>query len=149
MAVTLTPLKQTYFEDVKVGDEIPGFGYQLTWTEMVKQVSGSQDFYAVHHDPEFAKSGGHRDIFYNTGWTRAQLFRVLSDFAGPDGWVRKLHFEMRKMNRPNVNITVKGKVVEKKVTDEGNEVTVEIGIENDEEGLATPAYGVVFLPSRG
>jgi acyl dehydratase len=148
MTVNLAPLPQTYFEDVKIGDELPGFGYKLTWTEMVKQVSGSQDFYAVHHDPEFARSGGHKDIFYNTGWTRAQLFRVLSDFAGPEGWVRKLHFEMRRMNRPNDTIQVKGKVVDRKVTEEGNEVTVELCIENDEEGVATPAHGVVFLPSR-
>jgi len=149
MSIHLDPLPQTYFDDVSVGDELPGFGFELDWTEMVKQVSGSQDFYAVHHHPEFAKSGGHKDIFYNTGWTRSQLYRLLSDYAGPDGWVRKLNFEMRKMNRPNNVIQVKGKVVDKKQTDDGNEVHIELGITNDEEGLATPAYGVVFLPTRG
>ena len=149
MSITLAPIAQTYFEDINVGDELPGFGYKLDWTEMVKQVSGSQDFYAVHHDPPFARSGGHKDIFYNTGWTRAQLYRLLADFAGPDGWVRKLHFEMRKMHRPEVTIQVRGKVVDKQVTDDGNEVTLEIWIENDEEGKATLASGVVFLPKRG
>jgi len=148
MAVKLDPLPQIYFDDVKIGDELLGFGYKLDWTEMVKQVSGSQDFYAVHHDPEFAKSGGHKDIFYNTGWTRSQLYRLLSDYAGPEGWVRKLHFEMRRMNRPNNSIRVKGKVADRKVTPDGNEVHIELWIENDEEGVATPASGVVFLPSR-
>lgn len=149
MATNLAPLTQRYYEDVEVGDELDSFSYELTWTEMVKQVSGSQDFYAVHHDPPFAKSGGHKDIFYNTGWTRSQLFRLLSDFAGPEGWVRKLHFEMRRMNRPNNTITVTGKVTDKQQTDEGNEVHVELWIENDEEGVATPATGVVLLPSKG
>jgi len=148
MAIHLKPLPQTYFEDVNVGDELPGFSYKLDWTEMVKQVSGSQDFYAVHHHPEFAKSGGHKDIFYNTGWTRANLYRLMSDFAGPDGWVRKLHFEMRRMNRPNNTIQVKGKVTGKEVTDEGNLVHLDVWIENDEEGMATPASGTVILPSR-
>ncbi len=148
MAIDLKPLPQTYFEDVNVGDEIPGFSYKLDWTEMVKQVSGSQDFYAVHHDPEFARSGGHKDIFYNTGWTRANLYRLMADFAGPDGWVRKLHFEMRRMNRPNNTIQVKGKVTGKEVTDEGNLVHLDVWIENDEEGMATPASGTVILPSR-
>jgi acyl dehydratase len=148
MTIKLDPLPQTYFEDVNVGDELPGFGYTLTWTEMVKQVSGSQDFYAVHHDPEFAKSGGHKDIFYNTGWTRANLYRLLSDYAGPDGWVRKLHFEMRRMNRPNNELKVKGKVTGKEVTENGNEVHVELWMENDEEGIATPASGVVLLPNK-
>lgn len=148
MTIKLDPLPQTYFEDVNVGDELPGFGYKLTWTEMVKQVSGSQDFYAVHHDPEFARSGGHKDIFYNTGWTRANLYRLLSDFAGPEGWVQKLHFEMRRMNRPNNTIQVKGKVTDKKQTELGNEVHVELWMENDEEGVATPATGVVLLPNK-
>ncbi|MGK2964060.1 MAG: hypothetical protein ACSLFM_00475 [Tepidiformaceae bacterium] len=148
MAVKLDPLPQTYFDDVNVGDELPGFGFKLGWTEMVKQVSGSQDFYAVHHDRAFAQGGGHKDIFYNTGWTRSQLFRLLSDYAGPDGWVRKLHFEMRRMNRPDNTIQVKGKVVDKKQTEDGNEVHIELWIENDEEGVATPASGVVLLPSK-
>lgn len=148
MAVKLDPLPQTYFDDVNVGDELPGFGFKLGWTEMVKQVSGSQDFYAVHHDRAFAQGGGHKDIFYNTGWTRSQLFRLLSDYAGPDGWVRKLHFEMRRMNRPDNTIQVKGKVVDKKQTEDVNEVHIELWIENDEEGVATPASGVVLLPSK-
>jgi acyl dehydratase len=149
MTTVLEPLQQNYFEDVNVGDELEGFSYELTWTEMVKQVSGSQDFYAVHHDPEFARSGGHKDIFYNTGWTRANLYRLLSDYAGADGWVRKLHFEMRKMHRPGNKITVRGRVTDKQQTTEGNEVHIELWMENDQEGVATPATGIVLLPSRG
>ena len=148
MAVKLDPLPQIYFEDVSVGDELPGFSYPLDWTEMVKQVSGSQDFYAVHHDPPFAQSGGHRTVFYNTGWTRAQLYRLLADFAGPEGWVRRLHFEMRRMNMPDDTITVSGTVVAKEQTDDGNAVEIELSIANDREGVATPAQGTVLLPSR-
>ena len=148
MTVQLDPMPQTYFEDVKLGDEIAGFSDRLTWTEMVKQVSGSQDFYAVHHDPPFAQSGGHRDIFYNTGWTRANLYRLLADFAGPDGWVRKLHFEMRRMNMPDDTIQVRGTIVGKQVTEDGNAVEIDLWIENDREGKATPATGTVFLPNR-
>ena len=149
MAVKLDPLPQTYFEDIEVGDKLPGFSYDLTWTEMVKQVSGSQDFYAVHHDPPFAQSGGHNGIFYNTGWTRANLYRLLADFAGPDGWVRKLHFEMRRMNMADDTIVVSGEVVGKEQTEDGNVVEVELSIQNDREGMATRATGTVLLPSRG
>jgi uncharacterized protein len=148
MTTVLDPIKQIYFEDVNVGDELKGFSYELTWTEMVKQVSGSQDFYAVHHDPEFARGGGHKDIFYNTGWTRANLYRLLSDFAGADGWVRKLHFEMRRMHRPGNTITVRGRVTAKEQTAEGDEIHIELWMENDQEGKATPASGIVLLPAR-
>ncbi len=145
----LNVTKQRYWEDVKVGEELPGFGYQLTASRMVEQVSGSQDFYPVHHDPEFARSGGHRDLFYNTGWTQANLCRLVTDWAGPQGWMRKFYFEMRRMNQPNDTIQVKGKVAGKEKTPEGNAVHLEIWIENDREGVATPARATVLLPSRG
>ena len=112
-------------------------------------MSGSKDFYAVHHDPPFAQSGGHSGIFYNTGWTRANLYRLLADFAGPDGWVRKLHFEMRRMNMADDTIVVSGEVVGKEQTEDGNVVEIELSIQNDREGMATRATGTVLLPSRG
>ena len=116
---------------------------------MAQQVSGSQDFYPVHHDPPFAQAGGHRDIFYNTGFTRASLGRLLTDWIGDDGWLKKLRFEMRRMNMNGDTMSVKGKVVEKRdVADGDNEVDVELWVENDREGVTTPAFATVTLPSR-
>ena len=63
--------------------------------------------------------------------------------------MRKLHFEMRRMNMPDDTITVSGKVVAKEQTDEGHVVEIELSIENDREGVATPALGTVLLPARG
>jgi len=81
---TDTTTSQRYWDDVQVGDELPGYELPLTWTRMAAQVSGSQDFYPVHHDPDFARAGGHRDIFYNTGFTRAP-----SAASSPTGSARK------------------------------------------------------------
>ena len=82
-ADTLAPIAQRYWDDVRVGDKLDGFDLQLGWTKMAEQVSGSQDFYAVHHDPGFAAEAGHETIFYNTGFTQAALCRVITDWAGP------------------------------------------------------------------
>jgi acyl dehydratase len=141
---------QRYWEEVKVGDELPGFTMKLNWTKMAEQVSGSQDFYPVHHDPEFARAGGHEGIFYNTGFTRASLGRLVTDWAGDEGWLRKLRFAMRRMNRNGDTISVKGRVTDKReVPGADNEVDIELWIENDHEGVTTPASAVVTLPSRG
>jgi acyl dehydratase len=141
-----TPRSQRYFEDVNVGDELPGFEMKLTPTRMVKQVSGSQDFYEVHHDTAFARAGGHRDIFYNTGFTRACLGRLLTDFAGDGGWLKKLRFEMRRMNMNGDTMRIQGRVAAKRA--EGNEVDIELWAENDRVGITTPASATVTLPSR-
>lgn len=144
--MTANTRTQRYFEDVNVGDELPGFDVVLDATRMVKQVSGSQDFYEVHHDPAFAQAGGHRDIFYNTGFTRANLGRLLTDFVGDDGWVRKMRFEMRRMNMNGDTMHIRGKVAGKRP--ETNEVDIELWAENDREGITTPASATVTLPSR-
>ena len=51
-AIMTTVQEQLYWNDVKEGDNLPEFELDLTWTKMVEQVSGSQDFYEVHHDPD-------------------------------------------------------------------------------------------------
>ena len=77
--------KQIYWEDVEVGQDIPtGYSLKLDMTRMVMQVSGTQDYYAVHHDRDFARSQGVPDIFLNTGFLTAAAGRLLTI-----GWAQK------------------------------------------------------------
>lgn len=145
--MTTTEIEQRYWEDVAEKEQLSGYSLELTWTKMAEQVSGSQDFYAVHHDPDFARAGGHEDIFYNTGFTRAALCRLLTDWHGPQGWLRRLSFEMRKMHMPNDTIRVLGTVTAVREGEDGmGEVDIDLWIENDRVGIATPAEATVLLP---
>ena len=145
--MTMTEIKQRHWEDVSVDELLDGYSLELTWTRMAEQVSGSQDFYPVHHDPEFARAGGHEDIFYNTGFTRAALCRLLTDWHGPQGWLRRLSFQMRKMHMPNDTIRVKGTVTAVREGEDGmGEVDIDLWIENDRVDIATPAEATVLLP---
>src|SRR5205823_4135258 len=107
----------------------------LTETKIFEHISGTQDFYPVHYDREFAHAAGHPDIFVSTAFTRAALARLLTDLAGVDGWVRSLTFQMRRMNRPGDIMRVRGRIARKYVADDGARcVDVELWIENDREG---------------
>ena len=140
---------QRDWNDVAEGDELPGFDLAITETKIAEQVSGSQDFYPVHHDRNFARAAGHPDIFVNTGFTRAALSRLLTDFAGVDGWVRRLTYEMRKMNRPGDTMRLRGKVTRKyRGEDDTPLVDIDLWVENDRDGIATPASATVMLPQR-
>lgn len=137
---------QVYWEDVAVGDEIKGFSLALTMTRMVLQVSGTQDFYPIHYDREFARAAGHEDIFLNTGFIRGALSRVLTDWMGRDGFVKRLGFQMHRPNFLGETIQVKGRV-----TDKGADgaVDLEVWIENDRGGITVPGTARVILPRRG
>ena len=136
---------QRVWDDVVVGEEVKGFSLALTMTRMVLQVSGSQDFYPIHHDQEFARAAGHEDIFLNTAFIRGALGRLLTDWMGRDGFLKRLAFQMRRPNFLGETIQVKGRVTEK--GDDGR-VDLEIWIENDRGGVTVPATATVILPRR-
>jgi acyl dehydratase len=140
---------ERYWEDVQVGQQLAGFSMHLGWTSMALQVSGSQDWNIVHHDLDYARDSGHDAPFYNTGWTSAMLARLLTDWVGPTGWVHRIEFQMRKMNRLRDTVHARGKVTGKHVDETGSHfVEVDIWLENDRDGVATPGTAVVKLPTR-
>src|ERR1700761_116473 len=142
-------ITQRYWDDVTEGEELPGFEMFLSETKMVEQVSGSQDFYPVHHDREFARAGGHPDVFFNTGFTRAALGRLLGGYVGTEGWIRTLEYSMRKMNRPGVTLKVRGTVTRKYLgADDAGLVDLDVWLENEQEGGTTPGSATVMLPRR-
>lgn len=136
-----------FWEDVQEGEELKGFSLELTMTRMVLQVSGTQDFYPIHHDPAFARAAGHEDIFINTAFIRGCLCRLLTDWMGRAGFLKALGFQMRRPNLLGETIAVRGRVTKKQ---SGGRVELEIWIENARDTTITvPGSATVILPSRG
>jgi len=140
---------QVYWEDVAVGQDLPGFELEITPKRLYLQISGSQDWYPPHFDVEFARKAGHPDIFMTTGFTQAALVRVISDWMGDEGWLRRFYFEMRRQNRPGDLMVCKGRVTNKYVRDGQHLVECEVWAENAREGVTTPGRAWVILPRRG
>jgi len=139
---------QLFWEDVVVGDELPGFSLDITARRGFLQVSGSQDWYPVHFDPAFARKGGHPDVFVNTGFLQAALVRVITNWMGDDGFLKKLRFEMRRQQRAGDTMVCKGKVVSTAERDGEGWVELEVWAENEREGVTTPGTATVILPRR-
>ncbi|MSQ33054.1 MAG: hypothetical protein EXR60_01325 [Dehalococcoidia bacterium] len=137
-----------YWEDVKEGDALPLLEHPITETCIAEQVSGSQDFQPVHHDRGVAKSAGHADIFVNNGFTRGCAARVVTDWMGDEGWLRKFRVDMRRMNRPGDVMVLTGKVQRKYVEKGDHLVDCQVWIEQAREGIATVCQATVVLPTR-
>ncbi len=142
-------LQVRYWDDVAVGDKLPGFSMALNWTTMATQVHGSQDWNRIHHDPDYAIDSGHKGIFYNTGWTAGMLSRAVTDWMGIEGWVKGFNFQMRGMNMNGDTVTAKGEVTGKTIDEAGDAIVVlDVWLENERAGKTTPAEYVVRLPQR-
>ena len=136
-----------FFEEVSVGEELSGIELTVTAKRLHLQTSGSQDWYPVHFDAAFARKSGHEEVFMNTGWIQAALVRVITDWMGDAGFLRRLKFEMRRQHRPGDTVIGRARVASK---DEGaSSVELEVWLENEREGIATPGEATVVLPRRG
>jgi acyl dehydratase len=137
-----------YWEDVQVGDELPPVELAINAKRMQLQTSGSQDWYPVHFDPAFARKSGHEDVFMNTGFLQAALVRVITDWMGDAGFLRRLKFEMRRQHRPGDVMVCRGRVVAREERDGQPCVDLEVWAESEREGVATPGEATVILPRR-
>ena len=141
---------QLYWDDVKDGQELPtGYTIPVTWTKLVHSVSGTRDFNPQHHDPDFCRDMGYDKPFVMLNFYQGLLGRLVSDWIGEDGFLRKFHMEMRKLNSIYDTMAMKGKVTRKYVEGSDHLVDLDIWIENDKQGLTTPATCTVVLPARG
>lgn len=137
-----------YWDDVREGEALEGFSLELTMTRMVLQVSGTQDFYPVHHDRDFARAGGHADIFANTGFLRAALCRLVTDWMGDAGFLSRLAFQMRRPHLLGDILSVRGRVTRAWTEGGRHGVDLDVWVENPRDGVATPGSAIVLLPRR-
>jgi acyl dehydratase len=140
--------KQVYWEDVQAGDELPPVELAITDKRIHLMTSGTQDWYPVHYDHAFAQKSGHEEVFVNTGFIHAALVRVLTDWMGESGFLRRLKFEMRRQHRLGDLMICRARVIAKELRDEAACVDLEIWAENEREGVATPGSATVILPRR-
>jgi hypothetical protein len=73
---------------------------------------------------------------------------MMTDFAGHEGWLRKLAVQYRGMDQPGSGVVCKGKVVKKYIEGRDHLVDCEIWLENAKAEKTTIGSATVILPSR-
>ncbi len=154
-------MAQVYFEDVKEGQQIPPVSQNCDSQRLVLWAAGSGDYYQIHYDKDFAQATGLPDRIVHGALKHALLGRLLHEWAGDQGRVRRVACQYRGMDAVNRDVickgVVKGKRQESPSTAAGaalragsaNLVDLEIWTEDPEGNKTTPGTGVVALPSRG
>lgn len=102
----------------------------------------------LHWEPARAKELGLPNSYDYGGMRETWLCHLLTDWMGDDGWLWKLRCEHRKFNYQGDVTWVRGEVVDKQRTEQGNEVHLAIRCENQRGEVTTPGTAVVLLPSR-
>jgi acyl dehydratase len=140
--------RQTYWEDVDKESEIPTLEKNPTTQQLVKYAGASGDFYQIHYDKDFALKNNLPGVILHGALKNAFLGQMMTDFAGTEGWLRKLAVQYRGMDQPGSGIVCKGAVIKKYTEGSDHLVDCEIWLENAKGEKTTVGSATVILPSR-
>lgn len=141
-----TQFRTRLWNDVNEGDSVTDLVFPISMRTLMIDVAGTRDLYPIHHDREFAKRNGARDIFVNTMFYEGLFGRIATDWAGPEAFLRKLRFSMKGPNCLGDIMTARGAVTRKYEADGQKLVDLEIHLDNQIEKDATIANLTIELP---
>ena len=152
--------RQTYYEDLEVGSQIPTLKKVATTRMLVQWAGASGDFNPLHYEDDFAKATGTGSPIVHGALKRAWLGHLMTDLIGDGGTLCKLSCQYRGMDYPRKMKTMrepqdgetwlcKGRVTKKYVEGDKHFVECEIWVENGKGVKTTPGSALVILPSRG
>ena len=98
------------FASVTVGDELPPLEVPLTRTLIVSTAIATRDYQVVHHDPSIAAERGSKDIIMNILTSNAFTGRFVTDWAGPNSFIRSVKVRLGAPNYPGDTMNVTGSV---------------------------------------
>ncbi len=97
-----------------MGETLPPLVVPITATVIVAGALASRDYQDVHHDRDLAVARGSRDIFMNILTTNGYVGRFVTDWAGPEAWLRAVEIRLGAPNHPGDTMTLTGRVAAKR-----------------------------------
>ena len=141
-------MKQLFFEEVDVGTEIPGSADKISLVQLIRYSAAIWNFHLLHLEKEFAQRRGFKDANIPASLYGAFLVRMVTNWIGTRGKLRRLAYQVRVMGFPGDTLICKGRVIKRYQEAGDNLVDCDIWVENQDGVRVSPASATVSLPSR-
>jgi acyl dehydratase len=139
---------RVYFEDVKVGDELPPLVKgPIQQIQLTRYAGASGDFNPIHQDEEFARAAGMGGVFAHGMLSMGFVAQAVTDWAGA-GRVRKIGVRFASLVRLKDTVTCRGRVVTTSSKDGANLVELDVWAENQKGEKVVTGKATVALPAR-
>jgi acyl dehydratase len=106
----------------QVGQRTPSLVIPITPSFVIATALATHDFYAIHHDVDWARSIGQPDIFTNILTTTGLVGGVMTGWGGPAVRLRSTDLKLMTPNYPGDELTLQGRVT----AIDGEEVTMAV-----------------------
>jgi acyl dehydratase len=138
-----------YFEDVQVGDELPGWSRKTDFMNWNRYAAVNDEFVYIHMDDEAGRAALNEQGAFGMGNLRyAYIVNALQEWIGDEAEVREIGCQFRAINQKNDVLTVTGKVTDKRQEDGEHRIFLDIDVVNQNGDGTCPGTAVVALPSR-
>lgn len=137
-----------FFEDVREGEILPEIVMPVTLSLCVRDAAATHDFFPGHHDRDYAKAQNARDTYLNTMFFHGLVDRVVTDWAGPDGWIARRRLDMVAPVCIGDTMRTEARVVRRSEENERGLVEIEVRVLT-EQGLGARATLTCRLARAG
>ena len=139
---------KVYFEDVKVGDEIPPVVKgPIAQIQLTRYAGASGDFNPIHQDDEFARAAGMGGVFAHGMLSMGFVAQSVTDWLGA-GTVRRLGVRFTALVRLKDVITCRGRVLGTSEKNGERLVELEVWAENQRGDKVVTGRATAALQSR-
>ena len=121
--MNILPATRT-FESINVGDQLEILELPITRTLIVSTAIATRDYQVVHHDPAIAAERGSKDIIMNILASNAFVGKFVTDWVGPNAFIRSVKVRLGAPNYPGDTMTITGSVVAKDEAEKSVSFTV-------------------------
>ncbi|MBW2096387.1 MAG: hypothetical protein JRI80_16040 [Deltaproteobacteria bacterium] len=132
------------YGEINVGDEIPGFSKEINCLVNVVYQAATWDFARIHYDYKFVESMGFPAPFPDGAMYSAYLAKMVTDWIGDAGEIRKFSFRFQNLIFIDDSITCSGVVTKKYQADGGNYVECSLSVENQEGKMIIDSASVLI-----
>jgi acyl dehydratase len=132
------------FDDISEGQQLPAMEIDVSTGFIVATALASRDFQNVHHDRDQAVALGSKDIFMNILTTNGLVGRMVTDWTGPAGELKRVNIRLGAPNYAGDTMHLSGTVTAKRQEAEMRLVEVAIVGKNSLGDHVTGTVEVIF-----
>ena len=126
----MTAVQAVDLSSLQVGQALPPATIPITLQRLVMEAGANRDLSLIHHDSRVAQATGAPDAFANTYFLMGMFERLMRDWAGPTGRIRKIGpLRMMVFNAVGDTVTFCGAV--ESVDQDSGEVSLDMWAESD------------------
>jgi hypothetical protein len=98
---------------IEAGTKLPELSLYGDPTFIVSTAIATRDYQDVHHDRDKAQAKGSKDIFVNILTDTGLVQRFITDWAGPNAFLKSVKIRLGAPNYPGDTMVMTGAVTEK------------------------------------